>query len=293
MEDLGFVRNASARQLRAGVSSTVGAVMLDLFNPFFSEIIRGINSQLAKKGLVLVLCSSNNSVQTELRQLRTLEEERVLGILVTPLSRDMGQIDALRRRGTRVVLLDRADPRTDICSVSVDHTRGGELAVEHLLSQGHSRVGFINGPRSLRQFGERHRGALRAARNFGLDPGKTIVEVSVRAANPEGGQQGVAMLIEAGLPSAIFCVNDYVALGAVRALRANKLSVPGEVAVVGYDDIEFASMLSPALTSVRQPMYELGKRATTLLMEEASDGEHRHQQVRFTPELVVRASSGA
>jgi LacI family transcriptional regulator len=101
------------------------------------------------------------------------------------------------------------------------------------------------------------------------------------------------MLIEAGLPSAIFCVNDYVALGAVRALRANKLSVPGEVAVVGYDDIEFASMLSPALTSVRQPMYELGKRATTLLMEEASDGEHRHQQVRFTPELVVRASSGA
>jgi len=293
IEDLGYVRNASAGQLRSGESRTVGAVVLDLSNPFFSEVVKGIEDRLADDGLVLLLCSSHNSEEKELRQLRVLEEQRVFGLIIMPLSRDMAEIEALHRRGTRVVLLDREAPRGHFCSVAVDDVRGGELAVAHLLSQGHDRVGFVNGTHAMRQYAERYRGALRAVRSAGLDPQKALIEVIIPALTTEGGEHGVLMLAEqeGGLPPSIFCVNDQVALGVLRALRARGLSVPDDVSVVGYDDVEFAAMLSTPLTSVRQPMYELGHTATSLLLREALDSDHRHKRVRFIPELVVRASS--
>jgi LacI family transcriptional regulator len=293
IEDLGFVRNASARQLRAGESRAVGAIVQDLSNAFFSEITRGIEDRLADEGLVLLLCSSHNSVETELRQLQVLEEQRVLGVLITPLSRDMAKIEALHRRGTRVVLLDREAPPGHFCSVAVDDVRGGELAVAHLLSQGYDRVGFINGPRAIRQHAERRRGAMQAIRDVGLDPKTTLIEVTIPSPLTKYGEQGVDMLakMEFGLPSAIFCVNDQVALGVLMALRARGLSVPNDVAVVGYDDVGFAPGLATPLTSVRQPMYQLGHTATSLLLAETDDPHHRHERVRFTPELVVRASS--
>ncbi|MGO8722243.1 MAG: LacI family DNA-binding transcriptional regulator [Acidimicrobiales bacterium] len=293
IEELGFVRNASARQLRAGDSRAVGAIVQDLSNAFFSEITRGIEDRLADDGLVLLLCSSHNSVETELRQLQVLEEQRVLGLLITPLSRDMDKIEAVHRRGTRVVLLDREAPPGHFCSVAVDDVRGGELAVAHLLSQGYDRVGFINGPHAIRQHAERRRGAVQAIRNAGLDPKKTLVEVILPSGLTLYGEQGVEMLAktEFGLPPAIFCINDQVALGVLIALRAQGLSVPDDVAVVGYDDVGFAPGLATPLTSVRQPMYQLGHTATSLLLGETYDPYHRHERIRFTPELVVRASS--
>lgn len=292
IDSLGFVPNASARQLRAGDSPVVGAIVPNLVNPFFTEVLKGVEARLADDDLVLLLCSSHNSVEKELRQLGVLEEQRVLGLLIAPVSRDMDDIELLRRRGARIVLVDRETSKGPFCSVAVDDVRGGELAVEHLLSQGYDRVGFVNGPPAIRQHTERRRGAQRAVRNAGLDPQKAIVEVNVPA-DSEGGERGVGLLadMKAGLPSAIFCVNDHVALGVMRRLQALGLSVPGNVAVVGYDDVEFAAMLSTPLTSVRQPMSQMGFSATSLLLAEAYEHHHRHEQVRFVPELVVRDSS--
>jgi LacI family transcriptional regulator len=293
IEDLGFVRNASARQLRGGSSQTVGAVVLDLASPFFAAVAKGIEDRLAESGLALVLCSSQDAVETERRKLRMLEEQRVLGVLLSPMSHDTREVEALRHRGTPVVLLDREGPKGHICSVAVDDVTGGELAVAHLLAQGHRQVGFVNGPPSLRQCVERRRGALRALRKGGLDPQSVLVEVTLRALDADGGERAVAALVESGLPSAIFCVNDLVAMGVLRALRARGCSVPDDVAVVGYDDLDFAAMLSTPLTSIRQPMFELGRTAAALLLDETSDPRHSHERVRFTPELVVRGSSSA
>jgi LacI family transcriptional regulator len=264
---------------------------LDIASPFFGAVAKGIEDRLTESGLALVLCSSQEELETERRKLRMLEEQRVLGVILSPMSQDTSEVEALRRRGTPVVLLDREGPKGQICSVAVDDVKGGELAVAHLLAQGHRQVGLVNGPATLRQCVERRRGAVRALRAKGLDPRSALVEVNLHTLAADGGERAVAVLAETGLPRAIFCGNDLVAMGVLRALRARGLSVPGDVAVVGYDDLDFAAMLTTPLTSIRQPMFELGRTATSLLLDEANNPDHSHQRIRFTPELVVRDSS--
>jgi LacI family transcriptional regulator len=295
IEDLGFVRNASARQLRAGRSRAVGAIVLDVANPFFTEVTRGIEDRLSEAGCVLMLCSSDDSREKESHYLTMLEEQRVLGVLITPAARDVAELERARRLGTAVVLLDRPSPSPELCSVAVDDVRGGELAGDHLLALGHRRIGFVNGPRAIRQCADRRRGLRKAVRAAGLNPDEVIVEVSTGAMNAHGGEAAVAGMLDGGRrrPTAICCVNDVTALGVLRALIQRGITVPDDMAVVGYDDVEFAEMLATPLTSVRQPKYRLGHAAADLLLAEAVDPEHRHQQLLFRPELVVRESSQA
>jgi LacI family transcriptional regulator len=293
IEELGFVLNDSARQLRAGRSRAIGVVVLDVANPFFTEVVRGAEDAVNAHGYVVILCSSDDSAGKEGRYLRLLEEQRVLGLLITPVQADSGYLRRLRDRGIRVVLLDRPSSSVDLCSVAVDDVLGGELAASHLLAQGHTRLGFVNGPVAIRQCADRRRGVRRAVRSAGLDPARVVVEVGRPALNAREGEASVPALLQAKpRPTAVFCANDLLALGVLRGLGARGLSVPGDLALVGYDDIEVAAMLSTPLTSVRQPKYQLGRAAAELLLAEAHEPDtHRHTQAMFQPELVVRESS--
>jgi LacI family transcriptional regulator len=292
IEQVGFIRNGSARQLRAGTSRAVGAIVLDVANPFFTEVARGIEDRLAEDGYVLILCSSDESPEKEARHLRLLLEQSVLGMLVVTADRDLGRLEAVRRRGRPVVLLDRTSPDGTMCSAAVDDVHGGELAVSHLLAGGHRRIGFVNGPLAIQQCADRREGARNAVRAAGL-PDDVLVEVTNPTLNADGGEEALAALLaDPDPPTAIFCVNDVTALGVMRGLLRRGLSVPEDVALVGYDDVEFAGLLATPLTSVRQPKYQLGRAAADLLLTEAAAGpEHRHEQRLFQPELVVRASS--
>jgi LacI family transcriptional regulator len=289
--ELAFVPNGSARQLRAGTLTTVGAILLDIANPFFTEVARGIEDRLAEDDHTLMLASSDQDVSREKRYLRLFEEHGVLGALVTPASPDVSHLLALHARGVEVVLLDARSPVPEFRSVGVDDVAGGDLAVQHLLSLGHQRIGFINGPPSIRQCVDRRAGAVRAIVAAGLDPETALVEHVVPSLNASGGELGVeALLAGARRPTALFCVNDLTALGAMRTLRSHGLEIPRDMAVVGYDDVNFASMLSTPLTSVRQPTYRLGELAADLLLRGgASPTTPAH--VEFQPELVVRGSS--
>jgi LacI family transcriptional regulator len=293
IDEVGFIRNGSARQLRAGTSRAVGAIVLDLANPFFTEVARGIEDRLTEDGYVLILCSSDESPEREASHLRVLLEQSVLGLLVTTADRSLDRLEAVRRRGRPVVLLDRTSPSGTMCSAAVDDVRGGELAVAHLLSRGHQRIGFINGPTSIRQCADRRKGARAAIRASGLRHVEVLLEVTSPTLNADGGEAALDTLLAADpRPTAIFCVNDVTALGVLRGLRQRGLSVPEDLALVGYDDVEFAGLLATPLTSVRQPKYQLGRAAADLLLAEASEGpDHRHHQLLFQPELVVRASS--
>jgi LacI family transcriptional regulator len=293
IDELGYVLNDSARQLRAGRSRAIGAVVLDVANPFFTEVVRGVEDTVSADGYVVILCSSDDSGEKEGRYLRLLEEQRVLGVLITPVHSDSGYLRRLAARGIRVVLLDRPSSSKELCSVAVDDVLGGQLAAEHLLAQGHTRLGFVNGPVAIRQCADRRRGVRRAVRAAGLDPARVVVEVSRPALNAREGEASVAALLDARpRPTAVFCANDLLALGVLRGLASRGLAVPGDLALVGYDDVEFAAMLSTPLTSVRQPKYRLGQAAARLLLAEAEDPErHRHAQTVFRPELVVRESS--
>ena len=279
--------------MRGGTSRCFGAVVLDASNSFSTETVRGLEDAVHEQGSAVVLCSTDGSPEREAGYLRWLEEQRVLGVVITPATRGIRQLETLRDRGTLVVLLDRKSPEGEFCSVSVDHVRGGELAAGHLFDLGHLRIAFINGPLHLSQCAERRRGMQRAARKAGLDPEDSIIEYTI---DPITAFEQAEVIVDKLLdipdrPTAVVCLNDRVAFTVLRALSEHRVRVPRDMSVVGYDDVDFAAMLSPALTSVRQPKYELGRAAAKLLMSETADPLHRHRDIQFEPELVERQST--
>jgi len=296
IEQLGFIRNESARQLRAGRSRTIGLVVLDVANPFFTDVARGVEDEASESGLAVILCNSDDQQAKETHYLDLLEEHRVQGILITPVSDNDERLARLQRRGTPVVLVDSRSPTRGQCSVSVDDVLGGELAVAHLLGEGHTRIAFVGGPLSIPQVADRRDGALRALDRAGASADDLHMIVTP-ALNVTAGQQAGAALAElpaARRPTAVFCANDLLALGVLQEMTAQRIRVPDSIALIGYDDIYFAAAAAVPLSSVRQPRQLLGRTAAQLLLDEAlGDGAHQHRQVVFEPELVVRQSSHA
>ena len=294
MERLGFVRNESARQLRQGRSRTLAYVFLDATNPFFTDVARGAEAAAEQAGLALYMCNSNGDAGREDRYLDLLHQQRVLGILITALDYANPRLRALPEQGTPVVLVDHpADVASAWCSVAVDDTLGGELAVGHLLEQSHERIAFAGGPVTLPQIADRLEGSRRAMAAAGR-PADDLVVLETDTQSFACGRQAAERLI--GLPAgrrptAIFCANDVLALGALQQFTLGGFAVPSDVAIIGYDDIDFATAAAVPLTSVRQPRDKLGRTATELLIAETTGEAHEHQGVTFVPELMVRAST--
>ncbi|WP_432546506.1 LacI family DNA-binding transcriptional regulator [Kineococcus sp. SYSU DK004] len=296
IDELGFVRNESARQLRAGVSRTVAVVVLDVANPFFTDVVTGAEALAEEHDALVVVCNSGGSTDREAGHLRRLAQQRPLGLLLSPVededTADVSRaplLEALRRQGTAVVLVDRGASGEGGWSVSVDDRLGGHLAGRHLAERGHHRVAFVGGPIGLRQVADRLAGLREALAAAGL-PAPEVLEVpelSVRA-----GAEAAARLLARPAderPGAAFCANDLLALGALNECVRRGVAVPAELAVVGYDDIDFAATASVPLTSVRQPRAQLGRTAVQLLLEQVAGRPAR--RVVFDPELVVRAST--
>jgi LacI family transcriptional regulator len=291
---LGFVRNESARQLRAGRSRMIGLIVLDVANPFFTDVARGVEDEASKSGLAVILCNSDDQLSKENGYLNLLEEHRVQGILITPVADDEHRLAQLQARGTPVILVDSRSPSGSQCSVAVDDTLGGDVATSHLLASGHERIAFAGGPFNLRQVADRRDGALRALRRAGGGPGDLTV-IETPALNVAAGQAAGAAIAEmdaATRPTAVFCANDLIALGLLQEMTHRKIRVPSDIAIVGYDDIDFAAAAAVPLSSVRQPRQQIGRTAAQLLLEEArTQDTHKHRQVIFQPELEVRRSS--
>jgi len=290
---LGFVRNESARQLRAGHSRTIAYVVLDAANPFFTDVALGVEEVVEDAELSLFLCNSHQDPVREASYLERLEQQRVQGVLITPVDAEDSRLDALASRGTPVVLVDRTRVGNTHCSVAVDNRIGGRLAIDHLLELGHRRIAFVGGPERIGQVRDRHEGALTALAAAGLAP-DALVDVWTDALTIEEGRAAgprIAGMPASARPTAAFCANDLVALGLLQSCVDLGLSVPGELAVIGYDDIEFAAAAAVPLTSVRQPRRELGRAAARLLLDESANPEHEHQQLEFVPELIARAST--
>ncbi|SDS87643.1 transcriptional regulator, LacI family [Paraoerskovia marina] len=288
IKTLSFVRNGSARQLRAGTISAVGAIVLDIGNPFFTDLSRGIEARLDERDLTLMLASSHEDSTREARYLRHFEEQGILGVMVVPSSESTDYLLPLQERGVSVVLLDRHSQDQRISSVSVDDVAGGSLAARHLIGLGHENIALLNGPHTIRQCADRSAGVVAALHDAGLDPAHALSEITIDTLNAAGGEEGISRALRLSRrPTATFCVNDLVALGALRKLRREGVSVPHGMAVVGYDDVDFAAELGTPLTSVRQPTFELGHRAASLVLPGSNDPT----QVIFQPELIVRSSS--
>jgi len=284
MDELNFVRDASARQLRVGESQTVGVIVRDIANPFYMELARGIEDRLVQDNCIMMVCSSDDDPEREARSIRLFAEQGVRGTLITPFKDTSDQIERLEALHIPMVLLDSLSDKAP--SVSVDHVSGAEQAVRHLLEQGHRRIGFINGPMRLRPCRERAAGAAKAIEEYGLNP-DILVSTTVNLMNADSGCEAMSALLDQNPITAVFCVNDFVAMGAMRAIRARGLTVPSDVAIVGYDDIVFAREMMVPLTSVRQPMHELGWTGVEMLLHPEKVSGH----LTFQPQLIVRQSS--
>lgn len=288
---LGYVRDDAARQLRAGHSTTVGLVVLDARNPFFSDIARGADDRAVPQGLSVLIGDSAEDAERELRHLAHFEEQRVRGVLITPVGEDLMRLHELRSRGIPVVLVDRAMPGTRFSSVAVDDVLGGSLAAGHLLDTGRRRIAYLGGPAGLRQVDDRAEGARRALAQVPDAALEVVVTSSLTVEAGRAAGEGIAARPAADRPDAVFAANDLLALGVLQAFTLAGIAVPGDIALIGYDDIDFAAAAAVPLSSIRQPSRDIGATALDILNKEAENPARAPSDVVFEPELVVRAST--
>ncbi len=292
IEQLGFVRNAGAALMRSGRARIIGLVVLDVANPFFTELARGAEEAAREHELLIILCNSDEDPDKEQRYLEVLEEQRVLGVLISAVDGTGAGVDWLRQRGTSVVLVESVRP--NFCSVRADDVGGGDLAAEHLIGLGHRELIYVSASLKVRQYQERLMGVRRAMARHGIpESALRLVEEGVKGSTVDGRLAGERIVGERIPGTGILCGNDLIALGLTAALVRAGVRIPQDVSVVGYDDIELAQHNALALTTIAQPKQSMGRTATHLLIEEADHaGRHAHQQIVFQPELLVRESTG-
>lgn len=292
MSELGYVRNEAARHLRAGSSRTLALIMLDAWNPFFSDIARGVEDAASAGGWTVLLANSRRDAEREASYLREFAERRVAGILVSPCTHLEGQLNSLRQAGVESVLLDANATGPETLAVSGDNFHGGRLGAVHLLELGHRRLAFAGDPDAVTNVRDRLAGMQdaidRTRRGAALDVLPTS-DLTIEAGS-EIGREILAMRTF-NRPTALFAASDQVAIGALHELIRGGLRVPEDISVVGYDDNGFAKQVLVPLTTVRQPAYDMGRVATEMLLGRLmSDVPRRNHRV-FKPSLVVRMSS--
>jgi LacI family transcriptional regulator len=292
MQSLGFVRNDLARQLRMGRSAAIGFVVVNIANPFFADLAHELEAAAEEVGHTIVLGSSDQNAARERRYIDLFDEHRVRGLLIVPQQGLTPRLSRLRASGTPVVLFDGNIESDEVCSVGLDGSAGGYLAVRHLVESGRRRLVVAGGP--LSQIGDRLAGATRAAQET---PGVTLSIIETPDLTVEHGRlvaERILALREEDRPDAVFAANDLLAIGVVQPHTVDRrLSIPRDIAVVGYDEIDFAASTVVPLSTIRQPRESLARAALELLEQEVTgDENHRHGRHLLQPELIVRASSG-
>lgn len=284
---LNYQKNGLARDLKLNKTQTIGLILSDLSGPFYSELIQGVQEVTLSNEYDLIACSSlggHNSTAVKF-----LKEKRVDGVIVLAANIDDLIILESVREDFPIVVLDRELTAHSIINVSVDNVHGGYLATKHLLDAGHQDILFIGGPSNSRDNQLRYQGFLNALtdREVNYTPKWNLEGKFTR----EGGYYAAKMIMMQGkLPSAIFCANDEMAIGAVRAFQESGLQVPFDISVVGFDDIEIAQYMNPPLTTVKQPKYEMGSLAAHLIFQ-ALKGDIPTREYVLPTELVVRNST--
>lgn len=293
IDRLGFVRNDAARQLRAGRSLNFGLIVLDAGNPFFSDLARGAEDRAAVDGLSVLLGNSGDDLDREAAYLDLFEKQRVSGVLISPIGDAVERLTRLRERGIPAVLVDRAAPGSSFSSVSVDDVAGGRIATSHLLDIGRRRLAYVGGPHTIRQVADRLHGARDAVAAVSGARLEVVPTAALTVLEGRAAGEVIASRPPADRPDAIFCANDLVAVGVLQGLGILRgLSVPGEIALIGYDDIAFTQSTVVPLSSVRQPAGLIGRTGLELLLAESGEGAPPEpQHIVYQPELVVRAST--
>jgi LacI family transcriptional regulator len=294
ISDLGYIPSRLARGLSAQRTRTLAVIVPDVANPFFTLIVRGAEDVARRGGYRVILCDTRADLELEREVIDEMIAHRVDGIVIAPVSdRSREHLRRLTKFGVPFVLVDRTVPGIDADAVVGDSIGGAQRLVQHLIALGHRRIGMIVESDAVSTARDRRQGYEAALRAAGLvADGGLVVETTV---DPAGGRAGMRRLLALDPPpTAVFTVNNLVALGAIEAVRETGREVPDDVALVCFDDIEYASRLHPFLTVMEQPAETLGTLGTQLLLERIDKrGPARGRTVVLPAQFVVRRSCGA
>ncbi len=290
IRELDYVPNVLARGLRSKRTHTLGLVVTDITNAFWTTVARGAEDAAVRDGYAVFLCNTDEDAGKQERYLQALLSRRVEGVIIAPASSQPAALQALSRAGLPFVMVDRRVPGLVADLVLGDSVGGARLLVEHLLSRGHRRIAHLGGPAGISTADDRERGyreALAAA-GIAVEPG-LVQRGDYRL---ESGYHLMRRLLERPqLPTAVCAANNVLGVGALAALREKGLRVPGDMAVACFDDLPQASLIDPFLTVVAQPAYEFGTIAVGLLLERLADPHRAPQTVTLPVDLIVRRST--
>lgn len=287
---LGFVPNESARQLRAGAGRTIALILLDAWLPYFNELSRGVEDVTREGGWSLFFSNSGRDLAQEQRNIEMFEAHRAQGVIIYPLGDVHARLEGLAQRGIRSVVIGGDRPSKVVACVPFDDRGGGRLAGRHLVEIGRRRIAFLGDPRTVSQSADRLAGLEEAADSHASIEVITTAGLTIQAGLDA--MDGILERPEHARPDALFAANDMLAVGAQTALLRAGVSVPGDIAIVGFDDVDQARQALVPLTTIRQPGYEIGRAAASALLRLLdAPAEPVAAIAPFAAELVVRAST--
>jgi DNA-binding LacI/PurR family transcriptional regulator len=291
--EMGYHPNPIAKKLRSQCSFNIGVVVPEFINPFFHEVIIGIQDVLFKAGYQVLIMQSNESTENELENIKTLENNMVDGIIIS-ISQETSNIDYYRKltkEGFPLVMFNRVADEINVPKVIFDDYKWAFFATEHLIYQGYKKIFHFSGPKVLGLCQKRAQGFQDALKKHRIPvSADLIIETGLQIAD---GERMIQKLIdEKNLPEAIFCVNDMTAIGTLKKLKQNGFKIPTDVALVGFTETKAAELIEPQLTTVAQPTFEMGQIAAKLLLEQInSKGNFVPQEIVLNGRLNIRDSS--
>jgi LacI family transcriptional regulator len=292
MTELNFHSSSIARSLRVGDTNTIGLVIPDNSNPHFAEIARFIEDEGFKCGYSVILCNSDNDIDKQAAYINVLIAKKVDGVILISTNNTPDHLYQLTSAGVPTVVVDREVDMPLVDTVLTNSFKGGYLAAAHLLDLGHRKIACITGPSDLTSSADRVKGYRKALKQWGIEVCKDYI-LRGDFLSPSGEKAADQLLSLADPPSAIFACNDMMAIGALKAIRLANLRVPEDISLVGYDDIQITSAISPPLTTIAQPRDKMAAISIELLLARMKSGDHDNTPRRFVlnPRLTKRESS--
>jgi LacI family transcriptional regulator len=290
ISDLGYQPSGIARNMRSQSVRVIGLVISDIQNPFFTSLVRAVEDVAYENQYTVLLCNSDEDIQKEQLYVDVLSRERVAGVIIVPTGKDC--CSPLLNLRMPVVMADRIVPGITTDAVVLDNVAGAYAATQHLIELGHRRIGLVGAPVGVSVGIERRKGYEKALRANKIK----LDESLIHAGNfkEQGGYEATRALLERDpRPTAIFAVNNLMTMGAFQAISEKGLRVPDDISMIGFDDMPWLALLTPPLTAVRQPTYEIGAQAARLLFARLQDNSLPIQKRVMKPELIIRGSTAA
>ena len=293
VKKLNYSPSMVARSLRNRRTKTIGLLLPDIVNPFFPEIMKGVENVALENGYVVILCSSNEDTQKEFMYFHMFENRWIDGIIysgVTGTEEEVQGVRAILGQGIPVVLMDREIEDYFASVVIIDNENAAYDATTYCFELGHKRIGFIAAPLKVKLFSKRLEGYQKALQKHGIEFDESLViegDLTIKG----GSLAGKELLARKDPPTAIFASNDLMAIGAMKEIQGNGLKVPEHISIIGFDDILTASLVTPALTTIAQPKYEMGMEAMNLLIRMIEKKGASKSKIVLDTQLVVREST--